>query len=96
MAQQILEFNEVHLRRLFQIARLLSGGREMSVAQIAKKFRISRRTAFREIHALGEVGIKLTSQDGMHSVAANSATVKKTIDRHVRKQIDAMMKRVLK
>jgi len=68
----------------------------VSVADIAKRFRVSRRTAFREIHALGDVGVKLRSRDGLHSVPASATGVRKTIDRHVRKQVDAMMKRVLR
>ncbi len=96
MAHEILEFNEIHLRRLYQIAKQLSGGREMSVIQIAKRFRISNRTAFREIHALSDIGIKLNSVGGLHSVPMSAAAVKSTIDNHVRKQVDRLMKRVLR
>lgn len=92
----IVEFNETHIRRLYKIARALSSKSGMSVPQVAKKFRISVRTAFREMNVLRDLGVDLASDDGVHRVKASATTVKRVISEQCRSQLDDLLKRSLK
>lgn len=94
---QIVEFNEVHIRRLFRIATALGGKKKgMSVPQIAKKFRISVRTAFREMNVLRELDVSLSSEDGVHRVGASATKIKKVLSEQCESQLRDLLKRSLK
>lgn len=92
----IVEFNEAHIQRLYKIARALSDKRGMSVPQVAKKFRISVRTAFREMNVLRDLGVDLVSDDGVHHVGASATTIKRVISEQCRSQLEVLLKRSLK
>lgn len=92
----IVEFNEVHIRRLYKIATALTSKRGMSVPQVAKKFRISVRTAFREMNVLRELDVKFVSEDGVHRVNASATTIKRVISEQCRDQLAELLRRSLK
>lgn len=93
---QIVEFNETHIRRLYKIARALATKSGMSVPQVAKKFRISVRTAFREMNVLRDLGVDLISDDGVHRVTSSATAVKQVISQQCRSQLDDLLRRSLK
>src|SRR5207247_7550896 len=49
--------------RLTAIILLLQGGRR-TASEIARRFEVSRRTVFRDIEALGEMGIAIVTEAG--------------------------------
>jgi len=51
--------------RLTAIILLLQGGRR-TASEIARRFEVSRRTVFRDIEALGEIGIPIVTEAGAH------------------------------
>src|SRR5437660_7386868 len=51
--------------RLTAIILLLQGGRR-TAGEIARRFEVSRRTVFRDIEALGEIGIPIVTEAGAH------------------------------
>src|SRR5438477_12708159 len=51
--------------RLTAIILLLQGGRR-TASEIARLFELSRRTLFRDIVALGEIGIPIVTEAGAH------------------------------
>ncbi|HPF38444.1 MAG TPA: hypothetical protein P5081_12765 [Phycisphaerae bacterium] len=93
---QLVEFNQAHIQRLYKIATALSAKRGMSVPQVAKKFRISVRTAFREMNVLRDLKVDLVSEDGVHHVGASSTKIKRVISDQCRTQLDDLLKRSLK
>jgi predicted DNA-binding transcriptional regulator YafY len=51
--------------RLTAIILLLQGGRR-TASEIARRFEVSRRTVFRDIEALGEIGVPIVTEAGAH------------------------------
>jgi len=51
--------------RLTAIILLLQGGRR-TASEIARRFEVSKRTAFRDIQALCEIGVPIVTESGAH------------------------------
>lgn len=84
-----------HLKRLMQLCRIL-GSSGATLQQLRSKLKASRRTVFRDLAALGDLGIKVDLGEKGYKIKTNAATCRKMIIDHQTKALDSLLKSCLK
>ena len=93
---KILVIDGERLRRLIRLCRLLGRGRGLSLAQLQSKLGTSRRTVFRELNTLEEVGITIELIDSSYRVSQNEATCRKLFTQHYNSELSKLLKSCFK
>ncbi len=84
------------LRRLMRLCRLLGRGRGLSLVQLQSKLGTSRRTVFRELNALEDVGIKIDLIDSSYRVKQGDAACCKLFREHYTSELSKLLKACFK
>lgn len=84
-----------HLKRLMQLSRIL-GSTGATLQQLRSKLKASRRTVFRDLAALGELGVKVDLTDKGYKIKTNAAACRKLIIDRTTKALDQLLKSCLK
>lgn len=85
-----------HLRRLMRLGRTLASGRGATLKQLQKRFKMSRRTVFRDLNALQEFGIDVELGEHGYRIRENAAVLKKRISDHNTKALSNLLRDCLK
>jgi len=67
------------LKRLMSLCRLLSAAKGATTRQLQAKLRTSRRTVFRDLNTLAELGIKVDLGDKGYKIKQSPAACKKLL-----------------
>lgn len=84
------------LRRLMRLCRLLGGGHGLSLVQIQSKLGTSRRTVFRELSALEEVGVTIELVNNSYRVKQSAAVCGKLFSEHYTSELSKLLKACFK
>jgi len=84
------------LRRLIRLCRLLGRGRGLSLLQLQSKLGTSRRTVFRELNALEDVGITIELVDSSYRVRQGEAACRKLFSEHYTSELSKLLKACFK
>ena len=80
----ILVIEADQLARLMKLCRIICGSKGATPQQLQAKLRCSRRTIFRDLKALGAMGVKVQSGASGYQIAGGAAQCRKTlIEYHV-------------
>jgi predicted DNA-binding transcriptional regulator YafY len=93
---QVLVVDGTHLRRLMLICRSLSSGPGATLAQLQGKMRTSRRTIFRDLSMLGELGLRVDLGPKGYRVKENAAQCRKVLVDHFESSLRKMLNACLK
>lgn len=85
-----------HLRRMMQLCRILSSGGGTTLAQLRGKLKASRRTVFRDLAALGDLGIKVDLGDKGYRIKQSSSVCRKMIADSHTKALNRLLSTCLK
>ncbi len=85
-----------HLKRLMQLCRILSTGSGATLPQLRTKLRASRRTVFRDLASLGELGIKVDLGDKGYRIKQSSTVCRKMIADSHTKALNKLLSACLK
>ena len=93
---QVMVVDGGQLIRLMKICRMLCSSKGTSVQQLQAKLKTSRRTIFRDLNCLDEMGIKVDLGDKGYRIRQPAAACKKALgDRQIRtlrKLLDSWLK----
>lgn len=78
-----------------QLCRILGSG-GATLQQLRSKLKASRRTVFRDLAALGDLGIKVDLTDKGYKIKVNAATCRKMIIDRTTKSLDQLLSSCLK
>lgn len=85
-----------HLGRLMRMCRTLAAGGGTRLAQLQSRLRMSRRTIFRDLNTLQEMGIKVDLGEKGYRIKLNPAACRRLLMEHqlraVKKLLDACLK----
>ena len=93
---QFLAVDGSQLKRLHQLCRTLSTGKGASVQQLIKKLKTSRRTIFRDLNALQDIGIDVELAESGYRIKQSAGACKKLISDHYTNALDRILKTCLK
>ena len=93
---QVMVVDGGQLRRLMKICRMLCSGGGATVQQLQAKLKTSRRTVFRDLNSLDDMGIKVELGDKGYRIRQPAAACKKALaDRQIKclsKMLDLWLK----
>ena len=93
---QVLVVDGTHLRRLMQICRSLSSGPGATLSQLQSKMRTSRRTIFRDLSTLGELGMQVDLGPKGYRVKQNAAQCRNILANHFNSALRKLLNSCLK
>ncbi|MCG8406021.1 MAG: HTH domain-containing protein [Phycisphaerales bacterium] len=93
---QFLAVDGSQLRRLVKLCRTLNAGKGVSVQQLIKKLGTSRRTVFRDLNMLQEVGVHVELGSEGYVIKQKIGSCKKLIADYYTKALDRLLNSCLK
>ena len=85
-----------HLQRLMRLCRLIDGSRGLTAQKLRGRLRTSRRTVFRDLSTLTEMGIGIEYGDTGYSLSQRGSACKQIIAAHQKKALDRVLRSCLK
>ncbi len=79
-----------------RLCRLIGRGRGLTLLQLQSKLSTSRRTVFRELNALEEVGVTVELDNGSYRVKQGEAACRKLFTEHYTSALTVMLKSCFK
>ena len=96
MAMQTLVVDGEHVSRLLGMCKALNSPRGLKLNELQKKFRISRRTVFRDLKTLQDIGIAVNLSDGAYQTTKPAAACKKAIEAYFRQEFESVLRSSLR
>ncbi len=96
MATQTLVVDGEHVSRLLGMCKALNSPKGLKLNELQKKFRISRRTVFRDLKTLQDIGVSVDLNDGAYRTGKAAAACKKAIESYFRSEFESVLKSSLK
>ncbi|HVP11529.1 MAG TPA: HTH domain-containing protein [Phycisphaerae bacterium] len=93
---QVMVVDGGQLRRLMKICRALCSGSGATVQQLQVKLKTSRRTIFRDLNSLDDMGIKVELGDKGYRIRRPAAACKKALADRQMKSLSKMLDSWLK
>ena len=84
-------FDIARLSRLIKLCGALSGGKGMTLMAISRQFRISRRTVFRDLLALEDIGVRLELVNGAYRLKTSLKDCRKRIATYQMRGLQKLM-----
>jgi predicted DNA-binding transcriptional regulator YafY len=84
------------LRRLMKLCRIICGAKGATPQQLQAKLRCSRRTIFRDLKALGTMGVRVHSGAAGYSIGGGAAACRRTLMDHHLKALENFLTGCLK
>ncbi len=93
---QTLVVDGGQLKRLMGMCRTLCANKGATIQQLQSKLRTSRRTIFRNLNTLEEIGIEVELGEDGYRIKDNVAKCKKMLAESQTKALDKLLKNCLK
>jgi biotin operon repressor len=91
-----LVIDGTHLSRLMKICRTLANGAGTSLQQLQTKLRMSRRTIFRDLSTLAEMGVRVDLGNNGYHIRQNAAACRKILGDYQLKAVHKLLGQCLK
>lgn len=88
--------DESHISRLMKLGKALGTGDGLTLMQIRTKFKASRRTAYRDMTALEQLGINVVRKKKQYTIKMKPVDCRRHIRDTVVAKIDAALARGLR
>lgn len=96
MATQTLVVDGEHVGRLLGMCKALNSAKGLKLNELQKKFRISRRTVFRDLKTLQDVGVSVDLNNGSYRTNKAGPACKKAIEAYFRREFESVLKSSLR
>lgn len=91
-----LVIDSAHLKRLVRLCRTIIRSQGLTVLALQTRFRTSRRTVFRDLNSLGDIGIPIELGEKGYRIRQSVSACNKLIENHYKKLFAGMLKTCLK
>ncbi len=88
--------DENHISRLMKVCKALGTGNGLTLMQIRTKFKCSRRTAYRDMTILGDMGIPVARSKQNYTIKVKPADCRKRIYDTCVKKLNTLLDRSMR